>query len=84
MGDVKYVPFFASFDNVARRLSDEQRLRLYDAVCDYGFRGIWPDLSDDLMLLNIFEVVAPNIETTVKKMMGGKKGGRPKKTGNDV
>lgn len=86
--EVKYAPFFHSFDQVAQHLSDPDRLALYDAVCDFCFRGkypcftdttTFPDVEKSEVLENCFMVMAPIMESTIKKMVAGSKGGRPKK-----
>lgn len=86
-GTVKYVPVFASFYNVIRKMDDMERLAVYDAICEYGFFFHQPDF--DISQLDfpsettedIFSLMRPNIEVTVKKMIGGKKGGRPRNQG---
>lgn len=85
---VKYAPFYRSFDQVAQNLSDVDRLALYDAVNNYCFRDVYPCFSDKRqfpnvekpeLLENCFAIMAPVLESTLKKMVGGSKGGRPKK-----
>lgn len=81
--EVKYAPFYRSFHGVTSRLPDAERLAIYDAVTAYCFDGVYPDFSRfggerGAILSDYFALMAPNIDTTIKKMAGGPKGGRPK------
>lgn len=81
---VKYAPFYRSFYQVAQNLPDKDRLALYDAVNDFCFKGVYPcfmemDVEKKELLENCFAIMAPVMESTLKKMVGGGKGGRPLK-----
>lgn len=83
--DVKYAPFFRSFYQVSQTLSDKDRLALYDAVNQFCFEGTYPcfssmDTDSPELLDTCFTVMAPIMESTLKKMAAGSKGGRPKKS----
>lgn len=83
-GGVKYAPFYRSFYQVAKNLPDNDRLALYDAVNNYCFNGVYPcfremDIEKPELLENCFAVMAPVMESTLKKMVGGGRGGRPRK-----
>ncbi len=69
---VKYVPIFESFYEVASGLDDERRLKLYDAVMEYGFYATWPtDIDDDEVLKVAFKLIKPNIDASVKRQTAG-------------
>lgn len=88
--DIKYAPFYASLNTMANRLDDNARLALFDAFRGFCFTGEYPDffnfskypnLTDaerDLLDLSFMQI-APTLEATLRKIAGGKKGGRPKK-----
>lgn len=88
--DIKYAPFYASLNTMANRLDDNARLALFDAFRGFCFADEYPDffsfdkypkLTDaERNLLDIsFMQIAPTLETTLRKIAAGKKGGRPKK-----
>lgn len=86
--EVKYAPFYRSFYQVSRNLCDTDRLALYDAVNAFCFEGVYPCFQDEKafpglekreLIENCFTIMAPIMESTMKKMVGGSKGGRPKK-----
>lgn len=71
-----------SYYDAIRPLSNEDRLRMYDALMDYAFAGKCPE--DLPPLLNgYFVLLKPNIDSSMLKyaasVENGKKGGRPKK-----
>ena len=85
--DIKYAPFYASLYTMAGRLGDNARLALFDAFRGFCFTGEYPDfLSPDKYprltdaernLLDLsFMQIAPTLEATLRKIAGGKKGGR--------
>lgn len=85
----KFVPFYASLDQTCTLLDDAQRLKLFDAIRDFGFRGIYPsfevvdpetgEVTIDKVLTASWLNIAPTIEQTIKKAEAGAKGGRPPK-----
>lgn len=67
--------FYRSFDEAARDLPDADRLRLYDAMSDYVFRGIVPDF-DGVMGI-VWKLVRPNLDSSVRgQETGGRRKGR--------
>lgn len=69
---VKYVPFYRSFYQVAQNLPDADRLALYGAVNNFCFKGIYPcfkemDVEKSELLENYFTIMAPVVESTLKK-----------------
>lgn len=73
MGARKF-SFFESFDKIASKLSDEDRLALFDAMRDFAFRGVVPDFDGTLDL--IWDAIEPNITSSIKAQENGRKGGR--------
>lgn len=73
--------FYRSFDEAARDLPDADRLRLYDAMSDYVFRGIVPDFDGVLGI--VWKLVRPNLDSSVR---GQETGGRrkPKAASDDL
>lgn len=71
--------FYRSFRDAAMQLSDADRLRLYDAMCEYAFDGVYPDF-DGVMGI-VWTLVQPNIDSSVKGQLTGgvRKGKGPSK-----
>ena len=87
---IKYAPLYASLNTMANRLGDSARLALFDAFRAFCFEGLYPDffsvadypsISDvEREILDLsFMQIAPTIESALKKIEGGKQGGRPRK-----
>ena len=74
----KAISFYASYYEVAQRLTDAQRLRFYDGIMNFAFGGVVPDFEDDPILELVWISVMPNVQASVKKSLDGQKGGRPK------
>jgi len=76
------VVYLASFHEAIRPLQDNDRLKVYDAVLDYG---IYDALPEELPahLQGYFALMKPNIDTAKNRynaaVENGKKGGRPPK-----
>lgn len=70
--------FYRSFAEAIEGLSDELRLKCFDALIAYGIHGIESDLEGIPNI--IFTMAKPQIDANNKRFMDGKKGGRPKKT----
>lgn len=70
-----------SYYEVIRELPDDERLRLYDAVMDYGFGNEPQELP--AMLRGYLKLMIPSIEKSIrfeeKQKANGSKGGRPRK-----
>lgn len=70
--------FYRSFAEAIEGLSDELRLKCFDALITYGIHGTESDLEGIPNI--IFTMAKPQIDANNKRFMDGKKGGRPKKT----
>lgn len=70
--------FYRSFAEAIEGLSDELRLKCFDALIAYGIHGTESDLEGIPNI--IFTMAKPQIDANNKRFMDGKKGGRPKKT----
>lgn len=78
------VVFYKTFYDCIKELSEESGYILYNAVCEYAFYGIEPDLSG--LEAGIFGMIKVQIDANNKRYENGKKGaehgkkgGRPKK-----
>lgn len=73
----KQITFYLSFFKAIRRIRKKaDRCDAYDAIFDYAFSGITPDLDKlpDAAAI-AFELVRPNIDASNKKAISGAKGG---------
>jgi len=70
-----------SYYEVMRDLPDTERLKLYDALFDFGFGNEVSDLPP--ILNSLFRLIKPTLEKSIKfeakQKANGKKGGRPSK-----
>ena len=74
--------FYGSFYETAKKLSDEDRLALYDAIVQYSLTGVEPELEGIADI--VFTAIKPTLDTQIENYKNGKKGGRPKqKTDNE-
>lgn len=76
----KQITFYLSFYKAIRRIKKKtDRCDAYDALFDYAFSGISPDLDNlpDAAAI-AFELVKPNIDASNKKASSGSKGGTSK------
>lgn len=81
----KQITFYRSFFTAIRRIRRKaDRCDAYDAIFDYAFSGIMPDLeslSDAAAIA--FDLVKPNIDASNMKAAGGRKG-RPAKDSEKI
>lgn len=70
------IVFYKSFVEALKELPDEDRLRLYDAIFEFGIYGNEPELSG--IDAAVFTLVRPQIEANNRKYENGTRGGRPK------
>ena len=68
--------FYSSFWKAVKGLPDEQRLKMYDIICQYGITGEVGEL--DAIETALFTLIKPNIDANMKRYHNGKQGGRPK------
>lgn len=73
MAAPKYIPIYRSTYEAARMMTNQQRLRFYDAIGDYGFDGTAPDFSDDKLLDVAFKMLRPYIDAFIARSNGGRK-----------
>lgn len=69
--------FFSSYWEALKDLPDDLRHKLLDAVLFYAFEDVEPDLSG--LEKTVFEVMRPNINSSMKASASGLKGGRGNK-----
>lgn len=65
-----------SYYEAIQELSAQQRLDVYDAMFTYGILGEEPDFLTDPVSKAVFAAMRPNIESSVKKHMGGRTGAK--------
>ena len=74
--------FYGSFYETAKKLNDEDRLALYDAIVQYSLTGVEPELEGIADI--VFTAIKPTLDSQIENYKNGKKGGRPKqKTDNE-
>ena len=75
--DNKAFIFYMSFYEAMQELPEKDRLKLYDAIAEYGLFG---ELKKPLSGISkaCFALIKPQIDANEKRRNGGKKGGRPK------
>lgn len=79
--NVESFVFYESFYNSLRRLDDQTRLMIYDAICLYALHHTIPEgLEDNVVAISIFDGMRAQLDANYKRRMGGAKGGRPAKT----
>lgn len=76
------VIFYESFYEAIRELPDADRLAAYDAICKYGCTGEEPEVSGVVKV--VFTLVKPQIDANERRAATGKKGGRPRKTSEEM
>lgn len=72
--------FYRSFYEALQSLPDNQRLCIYDAVCDYSLNFTEPDLTG--ICKSIFTLIKPQLDANNQRYKNGSKGGRPTKDKN--
>lgn len=79
-----HITFFKSYFTAIRRIKKKaDRCDAYDALLDYAFEDILPDLETlpDAAAI-AFDLVKPNIDSSKKKAESGSRGGSSKHTGS--
>lgn len=69
--------FYRSFFEALQDLSDKDRLKLYDAICNLALNGEDTELKG--IACTVFKLIKPQVVANTKRYANGKKGGRPKK-----
>lgn len=79
---VRSVAFYRSFHDAASMLDDGMRLLFFDAIRNYAFEGIVPQIPDGEefdMLRMAWTLAEPNLRTSMENSANGAKGGRGRK-----
>ena len=79
MDELNSMTFYKSFYEAIEKLEDRQRLKMYDAIFDFQFRGIEPDFEsdpEDNILNIIWALILPNIKASNVKKIAGAKGAK--------
>jgi hypothetical protein len=81
--------FYRSFATAAKKIPDQYRLSLYDAIVSYCLDGTSPELSDVADIC--WDLIKPQLDANKKRREGGikgaeygKLGGRPKNPIGDI
>lgn len=69
--------FYRSFYTALKRMDDATLAESIKALCDYALDGQETELDGNAGIF--FDLVKPQIDANNKRMIDGKKGGRPKK-----
>lgn len=67
--------FYRSFAEAIRCLPDAERVKVYDAICDYALEG--KETEEGGVVSAMLCLVKPQIDANNKRYTNGKKGGRP-------
>lgn len=70
--------FYRSFRDAIESLPDDQKLKAYQAIINYGIDG--DENIEPGIVAAIFMMAKPQIDANAKRKAAGLKGGRPKKT----
>ena len=73
--------FFRSYYEAASELPDKQRLALYDAIMQFGFDNVIPELNG--IVKTAFTLIKPNLSKSKARSKAGAAGGRGKSKAND-
>lgn len=73
--------FFANFKETADKLPDDLRLKFYDALTDYVFKGVEPE---DAIISALITAVKPNLDTEDKRGGAREGAGAPKGNRNAI
>lgn len=83
MSKYSSMTFFESYHEAIKRLPDDLRLKLYDAVLDYALNGIEPEFDDDPIAAGYFRLMRPNIDQSQSKREAGQNGGKAERKQNE-
>ena len=77
MASVDSFVFYRSFFDAVAYLPDEQRLKAYDAICDYALNHVETE-TDEPIINGMLALIKPQIDANYKRKLDGGKGGRPR------
>ena len=69
--------FYRSFYDGIKCLQKDDKLRLFETICEFGLNGNEPKGASDIINA-VFQFVKPQIEKNNERYKNGCKGGRPK------
>ena len=72
--------FFDNFKETADKLPDDLRLKFYDAMTDYVFKGIEPD---DIVVSALIMAIKPYLDNEVSSWGGAREGSGRKRKNQD-
>ena len=75
--NLKHFPFYRSYAEAIKGLPDEERLSILDGIINFAFYEQEYEPTTESARV-IFTLIKPILETTLKKIIGGKKRGKKK------
>ena len=69
--------FYRSFFEAIQDVNDEQKLILFNAICEFALNDKKPKL--DGICATLYKLIEPQIIANIERYKNGKKGGRPSK-----
>lgn len=72
--EVNFFSFFRSYHTALKKMPIEDRHALCDAILDYVFDGVTPQLEGVAAI--VFDVIEPNLSKSINRSEAGKKGGK--------
>jgi hypothetical protein len=74
--------FYRSFYEVFKNLGQEQILKLFFRICEYGLNGN-DTQSDDMNIEALFVLIKPQLDANNRRYLNSLKGGAPKGSHNN-
>ena len=70
MTKVNYISFFRSYWDAIKALKDDDRLSFYDAIFNYSFDAVEPELGG--ALAGMWTLMKPNVDKSITRAAAGK------------
>lgn len=74
--------FLRSYWEAINGMTDAEAGRLIKGLCSYVFDDQEPSFKDKIVKIS-WMLIRPNLDTNIKKIYGGYKGGKPKENSKD-
>ena len=73
--------FYRSFYEAIKEIPDEERLKVYDSICEYALNHI--EKADTPISKGMMMLITPQLDANFKRRANGSLGGRPKTAQSD-
>lgn len=73
---------YKSFYSLIKMLKPKSRLKIFEAIFDYGFNNTIPNFEDDEQVTAVWEGIFPQLRANQKRYENGLKGGAPQNNQN--